>query len=607
MFSACRKDLEESFTITDPYRAPTIQVDAMASLGGQVLDENNKPIGNALVTLGAMTTKTNFFGLFEFPNTLLDASGSFVKVEKEGYFNGSRRFFPLDQSRNLIKIKLLEQTTIGSFTAELGGTVKSIDGLEIEFPADGMVTEFGEAYQGAVEVNARWLDPSREDLLEIMPGNLQGIDTDNSEVALKSYGMLGVELSGGGAEKLQIAGGKKARISVPLPISMLADAPAEIPLWSFDEVLGIWKEESTAVLTDGAYVGEVGHFSFWNCDAPFPLVNIDGKVVNELGAGIAGAKVSVFRPDNSGSAIVTTDASGNFSGKVPANEALVMRINPSETGCPGIQEYPFGPITSNTSLGDIVIEDQTGNTDVLTVQGTLVDCNGTPLDQGWLAARFDSQETQYFYVEGNGGQFNFSLFRCHPSQVLEIIAFDIQSGISGFSQTFSNELNIDLGEYPVCGNSVEGYVRVKFEGEEFFAEASEFNPSFRVTMEGLFNQLDGGFSLIIPNAGLRLTMVINRLSQLSAGTYAGADEEVLVWAPFILEKSEIYGGEVERTYCDYYDCSYEAFHLTQTGGQLGDLLTGYYEASISAIVDNSIYIEGIPLRIDFSLRVNHED
>ena len=31
------------------------------------------------------------------------------------------------------------------------------------------------------------------------------------------------------------------------------------------------------------YSGEVGHFSFWNCDAPFPLVEICGKVITSDG------------------------------------------------------------------------------------------------------------------------------------------------------------------------------------------------------------------------------------------------------------------------------------------------------------------------------------
>ncbi|MER3463504.1 MAG: hypothetical protein C4329_02890, partial [Chitinophagaceae bacterium] len=32
-----------------------------------------------------------------------------------------------------------------------------------------------------------------------------------------------------------------------------------------DETSGIWKEESTATKQGNVYVGDVKHFSFWNC------------------------------------------------------------------------------------------------------------------------------------------------------------------------------------------------------------------------------------------------------------------------------------------------------------------------------------------------------
>jgi ABC-type sulfate transport system permease subunit len=101
-----------------------------------------------------------------------------------------------------------------------------------------------------------------------MPGNLTGITINNEQKILQTYGMIAVEMEGSSGEALNIAGSKQATISFPIPSAMLANAPATIPLWHFDETIGVWKEEGTATKQGNAYVGVVTHFSFWNCDVP---------------------------------------------------------------------------------------------------------------------------------------------------------------------------------------------------------------------------------------------------------------------------------------------------------------------------------------------------
>lgn len=62
-------------------------------------------------------------------------------------------------------------------------------------------------------------------------------------------------------QKLQIASGKKVKMSNKVPNELLDKAPSTIPLWYFDESLGYWIEKGEAHLVNDSYVGEVGHFS----------------------------------------------------------------------------------------------------------------------------------------------------------------------------------------------------------------------------------------------------------------------------------------------------------------------------------------------------------
>jgi len=93
---------------------------------------------------------------------------------------------------------------------------------------------------------------------------------------LGTFGVLNVELLGKNGEELQLKEGMPATLSVPNEI--LAQVPPTIPLWSYDESLATWIEESFAVLQDGFYVGEVAHFSSWNVDTKTDPISVRGKV-----------------------------------------------------------------------------------------------------------------------------------------------------------------------------------------------------------------------------------------------------------------------------------------------------------------------------------------
>jgi hypothetical protein len=80
-----------------------------------------------------------------------------------------------------------------------------------------------------VNVYATYLDPTDSTLPLHMPGDLRGINTANLETGLQSFGMMGVELQDDAGNPLQIAAGQTATITMTIPASLLASAPATIP------------------------------------------------------------------------------------------------------------------------------------------------------------------------------------------------------------------------------------------------------------------------------------------------------------------------------------------------------------------------------------------
>ena len=298
----------------------------MAGIRGIVVDENNQPVVGATVSSGSNITTTDRYGVFRFNNISLSKSNGMVKVSRSGYFTATRTFITTAGRIHNVRIKLLPKTIAGTFTASAGGTINIAGGAKMIMPAAAVSDAAGNAYTATVNVAMTWIDPTDPSLPDIIPGDLRGLTSAGEERGLQTFGMLGVELTGSAGQSLKIATGKTAELSFPIPAAIAATAPATIDLWHFDEIAGRWKQEGQATKTGNMYVGQVSHFSFWNCDAPFPVVNLCMKIVSVThGQPLNNVQVRIRRTNNSyGSGY--TDSLGNLCGKVPKNEPLVLEI-----------------------------------------------------------------------------------------------------------------------------------------------------------------------------------------------------------------------------------------------------------------------------------------
>src|ERR1044072_6316205 len=61
-----------------------------ATISGRVLDNNKQPVNGAVVKAGSQTATTDLNGNFRITNVSLDKNAGFIKVEKDGFFQGSR-------------------------------------------------------------------------------------------------------------------------------------------------------------------------------------------------------------------------------------------------------------------------------------------------------------------------------------------------------------------------------------------------------------------------------------------------------------------------------------------------------------------------------------
>ena len=437
-FSACRKD----DLVIDEKEQDTVIIKYEVETSGVVTDRLGSPIEDVKVTLGTSFTTTDQNGYFKLTG-LANAKKGIFKIEKQGYFTGYPVFYPEEGVGQYIRVELMDRVAIGSVNSN--SKVVSLNQHQIDFSNATFKDVNGTPYDGEVTVYTTYLDPTDEHLNYFMSGDLVGINTENEEQILTSYGMLNVELEDEMGNMLNIEG--EAELTMEVPSSILNNAPATIPLWYFDEDSGNWIEEGEATLIGNQYVGKVTHFTLWNCDDPRNLVTINGSINTTLNDQSFIIKIT----DSSGSSKSTTvNESLRFSGKVPANENLTLEIL-DQCGTVLLTQA-IGPFSSDTSLGGFDIASSSVST--LTISGTIVDCNLNSVSNGYVIVS-DGNTNNHIIDADSNGSFNSTLVWCNMSSVT-VVSYDSDNAKISEALNLNYMETLSTGDLITCDDLLAG-------------------------------------------------------------------------------------------------------------------------------------------------------
>ncbi|AXO79703.1 hypothetical protein DZC78_04640 [Olleya aquimaris] len=368
---------------------------------GRIVDQSSIPLDNVSITIGNKTATTDNNGMFKISDVQVKQRQAFILAEKPGFLNGMRSVVPT-QGTNMINIMMITENLAGTVASGVTSEVSLPNGTKVGF--DGSFKDQnGNAYSGNVDVYMYHLDPANPDNNILMPGSLQAVNQDGDERVLESYGMLNVELKGDSGQKLNIADGHIATIEMPMVPAQSGVAPSVIPLWHFDEVNGYWVEDGEATLVSGKYIGEVSHFSWWNCDAQFPTVDLCMTVVDASNIPLSNVKVELWRSGQTYPRIGFSNGNGEICGLIPANETLTLKAIDQ---C-GIEVYntTIGPFNSDTNYGDVVMS----SVNYSAVTGNLVDCSSQPVTNGYVTVHYGQE---YASVEVVNGSFTLNMIEC---------------------------------------------------------------------------------------------------------------------------------------------------------------------------------------------------
>ncbi len=271
---------------------------------------------------------------------------------------------------------MLPKGTPQTVDAGNGGTAEQ-DGFFVRFPA-GAIDAAGD-----VQVTISPIDVSTPEL-GAFPGDFGGVSAGGDPVLLETFSLMDVEITQNG-NPINLAPGTTAELEFLLPAGTPLTAGQTIPLWFFDVESGNWVEEGFGTVVEVgigqlAIVGEVSHFSWWNCDQPIDTFScVSGTVTDVDGAPVANAQVFASGVDYNGTSYSQTDANGTYC----ANVRIDSTVEITATAFGGTVQS--ASVTVNTGVDNVTCA--TGgcvNADLVLpglscIEGIVLDSAGIPV------------------------------------------------------------------------------------------------------------------------------------------------------------------------------------------------------------------------------------
>jgi len=428
---------------------------------GRVVDEAGTPVAGVSLTGGTGTAVTDANGIFIIKNTTVPQGGAVVIGKKAGYFDGAHAAAPSSNGTTRIEFSMMSDASTGNVAATTGGTVNIAAGGSIAFAAGSFTDASGAAYTGQVKVSARYLDPKNNNFFDFFSGDDMAQTAAGKSASLISCGVLRVELKDANGNQVKLNSSMPATLNFPKPLD--TKAPASMPLWYFDQTLGMWKEEGSATLKNGMYTGTVAHFSDWNLDyhdsvGGYSTASVSLRVVCN-GVPISGVAVSIVGDDAPGKYFVHPGGQTGSDGTItflrfPDNRPTQIDINSAKNNGLYFINTPISVTVASgqtLNLGDVSLNSPCP----ASLQGTLIDCNGAKAEG--LVIVSDGTHINYNYTKT--GDF---LMQAAGGIALTVDATDVngnQATTVNVPALASGEQR-NIGSIKICGSGTANFIDI---------------------------------------------------------------------------------------------------------------------------------------------------
>lgn len=418
LFQACK--YKTDYQVPLDYNVYNNTNTVTASFYGLVLDEAGAPVPKAQVSIGTQYTQTDSNGVFSFIFVNTPSHNTTIRVAKADYVTGFRSLEVEANAMHEVRFTLLSKNNMKSFVSSAGGVLPFGNNLSLQFPAKAYLNEAsGLPYEGEVYVYARTIDANTDAGKLSMPGDLRSLKANMAEHASYSYGQFHMSMYDEAGNPLSLAPKNEILAFCTVNTTQIAGAPSTLTLSRYDEVMGIWREKTIAMLQGNRYVGAITETGYHQVHLNDDAVSIQAKLLDANNLPLTGYIVKWANTARKDNRMALTNSNGNVSGLVPTNSALEMQVYSPNYCCGTAPLYTQTVATGGLpiQLGTIIVN--TSLVNYAGVSGSLIDCSNDAVEYGFVLAK----PLNVFIPAKSTGDFNFT-FPCAPAMPMTFIGYD---------------------------------------------------------------------------------------------------------------------------------------------------------------------------------------
>lgn len=349
--TACKKII--SAETANPVKEITT---APSSFQGRVIDESQQPLTNATVFCGDQSTVTDEDGYFAFSNVMVDTNAAVISVKKNGYLNGIRTLMAHAYGQQYLQVMLAPKDLTTSFSGTAVGNI-GFTGVNIVFSPNQIFNTANQVYKGTISVSLDYISPSDLTMATRMAGDLRGIDNNGHEFGLIPYGQVAVDLLDTSNAVLHPDGAHLVNITMNIPGPYRATAPAQIGLYYLDTISGRWKQETLGYKQGTGYTGNIRQGTRWLFATTYSQVALDANIFQESGLPVANLLTTIATKIDFIPTFGYTNAAGHFTGKVAANQPLILTLTDH---CGNLVfQKEIGPYSVNSTIDTLKTDNLT--------------------------------------------------------------------------------------------------------------------------------------------------------------------------------------------------------------------------------------------------------
>ena len=253
-------------------------------------------------------------------------------------------------------------------------------------------------------VSATAMEPTSNNFAVSLPCYAMA-DENQKRWFLKSYGVANLNfVSAGSSRDIGFYNNSTGTLKLPVPASMIANAPDSIEKWYFKE--GLWQKDGFAKKVNNFYEAAINKPAYWNFAVPVKGVYRTFHVTTDSGSNLVNATVRI-RTNNAVLAEGQTNSDGKTLCFVPANTDLSVEV--LNTWVPGNAIIATTLISSANTAADISITVNANNPFLYTFKGNATACDGSNITSGFVTIYIPNYSPREYFIPVTNGKYNSSI------------------------------------------------------------------------------------------------------------------------------------------------------------------------------------------------------